>query len=243
MSSFFINLKLIKKFFQKILKYPLPKKNIDGRMRQICKNVECKKSKRKDGKIMKKIISTMVIALVAIFMLGTVSMATTEKELENYMYSEHTIGGTTYKIQDKDKVKLQRFFKENDLTDAQATEIKNIIDNAINFMTADGANMPNKLSTQEKKKQLLSYAKQVATILGYTVSYDATETRLDIYKNGTQVDSLNWGYVVTKDGKKAATTEAKLAKTGSTNYIYAIGAGVVLIAGITFVIARKKANA
>lgn len=192
---------------------------------------------------MKKIISTMLIALMAIFMLGTVSMATTEKELEEYMYSEHTIGGTTYVIRDKDKVKLQKFFKENNVTDAQATEIKNIIEKAIKLMTNDGADMPNEVSTKAKKKELLAYAKEVASILGYTVSYDATETRLDIYKDGTQVDSLKWGYVVTKDGKKVATTEAKLAKTGSTNYIYAIGAGVILIAGITFIVARKKANA
>lgn len=192
---------------------------------------------------MKKIISTMLIALMAIFMLGTVSMATTEKELEDYMYSEHTIGGTTFVIRDNDKAKLQKFFNENDLTDAQATEIKDIIEKAIKFMTDDGADMPNKVSTVEKKKELLSYAQQVAAVLGYTVSYDATETRLDIYKDGTLVDSLNWGIIVTKNGEKVATTEPKLIKTGLTNYLYVIGAGVVLIAGITFIIARKKANA
>lgn len=192
---------------------------------------------------MKKVISTLLIALIAILMLGTVSMATTEKELEDYMYSEHTIGGTTFKIQETDKAKLEKFFNENELTDAQATEIKDIIEKAIKFMSDDGADMPNKMSTTDKKTELLSYAQQVAAILGYTVSYDATETRLDIYKDGTQIDSLSWGYIVTKNGEKVATTEPNLIKTGSTNYLYAIGAGVVLIAGITFVIARKKANA
>ena len=192
---------------------------------------------------MKKIISTMLIALMAILMLGTVSMATTEKELEEYMYSEHTIGGTTFIIRDTDKAKLEKFFNENELTDAQATEIKDIIEKAIKFMSEDGADMPNKVSTAAKKQELLSYAREVAAVLGYTVSYDSTETRLDIYKDGAQVDSLYWGYVVTKDGKKVATTEPKLIKTGSTNYLYVIGAGVVLIAGITFIIARKKANA
>ena len=192
---------------------------------------------------MKKFISAILIALMAILMLGTVSMATTEKELEEYLYTDYTVGGTTYRIHDNDKAKLAKFFNENDVTDAQATQIKEIIEKAKKVMNDDGADMPNKVSTVEKKKELLSYAQQVAAILGYTVSYDSTESRLDIYKDGTLVDSLNWGYIVTKNGEKVATTEPNLIKTGSTNYLYVIGASVVLIAGITFVVARKKANA
>ena len=192
---------------------------------------------------MKKIISTMLIVLMAIFMLGTVSMATTEKELEEYLYADYAVGGTTYRIHENDKAKLQKFFSENDVTDEQATQIKEIIEKAKKVMNDDGADMPNKVSTVEKKKELLAYAKEVASILGYTISYDATETRLDIYKDGALVDSLNWGYIVTANGEKIATTEPKLARTGSTNYLYAIGAGVVLVAGITFIVARKKANA
>ena len=192
---------------------------------------------------MKKIISTMLIVLLAIFMLGTVSMATTEKELEEYLYTDYTVGGTTYRIHDNDKAKLQKFFNENEVTDEQATKIKEIIEKAKKVMNDDGADMPNKVSTVEKKKELLSYAKEVAAILGYTVSYDATETRLDVYKDGALIDSLNWGYIVTSNGEKVATTEPNLIKTGSTNYLYVVGAGVVLVAGITFIVARKKANA
>ena len=66
---------------------------------------------------------------------------------------------------------------------------------------------------------------------------------LDVYKDGTQVDSLYWGVYVDENGNKVSTSEPQLAKTGSTNYIYAIAAGVVLIAGIAYVVARKKANA
>ena len=136
-----------------------------------------------------------------------------------------------------------RFFKENDVTDAQATEVKGIIDSALKLMNDDGAASPEKLSTVAKKQELLEYSRKVASILGYTVSYDGTEKRLDVYKDGTQVDSLYWGVYVDENGNKVSTTEPQLAKTGSTNYIYAIAAGVVLIAGIAYVVARKKANA
>lgn len=193
--------------------------------------------------VMKKVFSTILIALVAMLMLGTVSMATTEAELEEYLYSVHEVGGAKVQIRDTDKVKLEKFFKENKITDAQATEVKEIIDNALKLMNDDGAASPEKISTVAKKQELLEYARKVASILGYTVSYDGTEKRLDVYKDGTQVDSLYWGVYVDENGNKVSTTEPKLAQTGSTNYIYAIAAGVVLIAGIAYVVARKKANA
>ena len=52
------------------------------------------------------------------------------------------------------------------------------------------------------------------------------------------VESLYWGVEV-KSGK--GTTEPKLVQTGSTNYGYVAVAGVVLIAGIALVVARKNA--
>lgn len=194
---------------------------------------------------MKKVLSTMLIAVLAIFMLGTVSKATTEAELKDFMTSEKTIGGKTYVIRDADKVKLEKFFANNEITDEQATKIKAIAEKAIAFMNEDGASEPNKLSTKAKKQQLLAYAQEAASVLGLTVSYDATETRLDVYKNGTLVDSFNWGVQVVVDKatnktKTVATTEPKAVKTGSANYGYAIAAGVVVIAGITLVVARKK---
>lgn len=192
---------------------------------------------------MKKVLSVMLIALVAMFMLGTISNATTESELKEYMTSEKTIAGVTYTIRDTDKVKLEKFFANNEITDAQATKVKELMEKVINFMTEDGASDPSKLSSVEKKQQVLSYVREAAAELGLTVSWDATESRLDLYKEGTLVDSLYWGVIVTKDGKTAGTTEPQLAKTGASNYAYVVGAGVVLVAGIALVIARKKANA
>lgn len=192
-------------------------------------------------KILSVIVTTMLL-IVGVFSMTTESKATTQKELEEYFYEEHTISGVTYIIRDTDKVKLQKFFNENNLTDEQATKIKELFDKAMNLMNTDGAAEPNKISTQAKKTELISYAQEIASILGYTVSYDATETRLDIYKDGNLIDSLFWGVTPSKDGKKVATTEPKLLKTGSTNYEYIIVPCIALIVGGILVIARRKAN-
>ena len=103
-------------------------------------------------------------------------------------------------------------------------------------MNADGATEPNQLSSKAKKQELLSYAQEAAAVMGLTVSYDATEERLDIYKNGALYDSLNWG--VTKSSK--GSTESALVQTGTTNYVYILMAGIMLIAGIMLVVSRKK---
>lgn len=200
---------------------------------------------------MKKLFSTMLIVVMAMFMLGTVSNATTKNELKDYMTTEKEIAGSRVVIREADKVKLERFFEQTEITDAQAQEIKDLIDSAIAFMAEDGANQPNAMSTKAKRQQLLGYAQKAAAILGLTVSYDATESRLDVYRNGEFVDSLYWSVIPETTGTKTpatanganavtGTTEASLAKTGSTNYGYAIAAGVVLIAGITLAVARKK---
>ncbi|MBR2786205.1 MAG: LPXTG cell wall anchor domain-containing protein [Clostridia bacterium] len=193
---------------------------------------------------MKKLLSTMLIAVLAIFMLGTISNATTKAELKNYILSEKTIAGKTYVIRDADKVKLEKLFANNDVTDEQATKVKEIAEKALNYMSENGASSPDELKTKAQKQQLLAYAQEAASVLGLTVNYDTSAKRLDVYRDGKFIDSFSWGVLKTTDStgttKTVVTTEPKLGKTGATNYIYAIAAGLVLIAGTTLVIARKK---
>ena len=196
-------------------------------------------------KTMKKLLTTMFIAIVAILMLETVSNATTKSELKDYILSEKTIGGSTWVISNQDKAKVEKFFKDNEITDAQATKIKEVGDKAIAYMNKIGASEPEKIKTKEQKQQLLAYAQEAASTLGLTTCYNTSTQRLDVYKNGTKIDSLRWGVkkvTDSKTGKKknVITTEPSAIKTGSTNYIYVIAGGLVLIAGTTLVIARKK---
>lgn len=189
-------------------------------------------------KLMNKIVIMLLVLVAMLFALTTQSHATTKEELKDYMLKEKDFCGTKLIIRDTDAVKLKKFFKTHDMTDAQATKIKNLIDKAVAYMNADGAKSPNKVSTPAKKKVLIGYAKEAAGVLGLTVSYDASQERLDIYENGKLYDSLYWG-VEKKSGKP--TTEPKLKTTGMTNYAVFGIAGVMGIAGITLFVARKNA--
>lgn len=185
---------------------------------------------------MKKIILATILVAVTLVMFSNTSKAMTKEELKDYICTEKKFNGTeTLIIKNADKAKVERFFKETEMTDEQAGKIKDIVDKAVAFMSADGAVTPNELSTKAKKDELLNYAKEAAKVVGMEVTYDATETRLDIYKNGAIYDSLNWGV---KNGK--GTSESSLVQTGSTNYFYIIIAGIVVIAGTMLIISRKK---
>lgn len=186
---------------------------------------------------MKKMVVLLITIFVVLVAFANKSNATTKAELEEYMITGKDFGGTKLIIRDTDKVKLQRYFKSHDMTDEQATKIKGIIEKAIKFMNEDGAKSPNKVSTKEKKKKLFSYAEEAAKVLGLSVTYDASEERLDIYENGKLYDSLYWG-VEKKTG--LVTTEPQYKKTGVTNYGYVAVAGVMIIAGITFVSVKKR---
>ena len=189
-------------------------------------------------KMFKKSMIVLVAILLSLVAFATKSNATTKAELKEYMCTEKDFTGTKLIIRNSDKVKLESFFKKVDMTDEQATKIKGYIEKAVAYMNADGAKSPNKVSTSEKKHTLLQFAKDAAAVLNMTVKYDASEERLDIYNaNGEFIDSLFWGVEV-KSGK--ATTEPALIQTGSTNYAYVAIAGVVLVAGITLVVARKN---
>ena len=195
-------------------------------------------------KTLRKMVVLTATVLVALTVFATKSAAFTKADLYDYMTTKKDFTGTELIIRNSDKAKLESFFKKTEITDAQAEQIKGYIESAVNYMNEDGAKSPNKMSSTEKKHKLLQFAKDAAAVLNMSVKYDASEERLDIYDaNGKFVDSLYWGVEV-KTGK--STTEPKLVQTGSTNYGYVAVAGVVLIAGITLVVARKnalKANA
>ena len=189
-------------------------------------------------KTIKRVTLALATILVALSIFATKSAAFTKADLYDYMTTKKDFTGTELIIRNSDKAKLESFFKKTEITDAQAEQIKGYIEAAVNYMNEDGAKSPNKVSTTEKKHRLLQFAKDAAAVLNMSVKYDASEERLDIYDaNGKFIDSLYWGVEV-KSGK--TTTEPKLVQTGSTNYGYVAAAGVVVIAGITLAVARKK---
>ncbi len=185
-------------------------------------------------KNMKKLAITAVL-LVVLTLISSNVYATTATELKDYICNPQGIAGTILVITDADRTKVERFFSENTITDEQAGQIKSIIDKGIALMTEDGATTPKELSSYAKKEQLLNYAKEAAAIVGFTVTYDVAEGRLDIYKDGALYESLNWG--VSLDG---SSTSGALVQTGNTNYIYLVIVGAILIATIALFVSNKE---
>lgn len=190
-------------------------------------------------KLLKKSAIMLAVVVMSFALFATKSLAFSKADLQEYMTTEKNFTGTKLIIRDSDKVKLESFFKKTEITDEQAEKIKGYIEGAVKYMNEDGAKSPNKMSSYAKKQELIQFAKDAAAVLNMTVSYDASEERLDIYgSDGKFIDSLYWGVEV-KTG--VATTEPALVQTGYTNYAYVLVAGVVLIAGIALVVARKNA--
>lgn len=107
---------------------------------------------------MKKItksVLVLAIAMLSLIIFTTKSNAMTANELKDYICNDKGINGTKLVIRDADKVKVEKFFANNEMTDDQANQIKAIIDKGVALMNADGATEPNQLSSKAKKQEAI----------------------------------------------------------------------------------------
>ena len=85
---------------------------------------------------MKKItksVLVLAIAMLSLIIFTTKSNAMTANELKDYICNDKGINGTKLVIRDADKVKVEKFFANNEMTDDQANQIKAIIDRELNI--------------------------------------------------------------------------------------------------------------
>ena len=179
---------------------------------------------------MKKLATiTLLVVMLVAFLAGTVNAAT-ESELLEYLSKDFTVGGETVSISESDKVKIERYLNENEVTEEQADYVISKVDEAVAILQSAGETDLTKLS-REDKDSLISIANDAADELGLSLSYDASSKTLSVYKDGKLVESTN------------ITSNNELVQTGSTNYVlYAIIA-VAVIAIATVVVKKVRANA
>ena len=179
---------------------------------------------------MKKLATvTLLIVMLVAFLAGTVNAAT-ESELLDYLSKEFTIGGETISISASDKVKIERYLNENEVTAEQADSIIAKVDEAIAVLEAAGETDLTKLS-QEDKSKLVDIANSAASVLGLSVSYDASSKTISVYKDGELIESTS------------ISAGDELVQTGSTNYVYVAILAVVVIAIAAVVVKKVRANA
>lgn len=174
-------------------------------------------------------VATLLVVMVVCVLAGTVNAAT-ESELLNYLSKEFTVGGETVSISASDKVKIERYLNENEVTAEQADSIIAKVDEAIAIMEAAGESDITKLSQADKDK-LMSIANSAASELGLSLSYDASSKTLSVYKDGKLIES------------SSIASSNELVQTGSANYVYVAILAVAVIAIATVVVKRVRANA
>lgn len=176
---------------------------------------------------MKKVLVSAVV-FFAILFIATGVCAYTQQDLYNYLTKAHEINGQTYQLTEADKVKVERFLADNLVTDEQAAQIKAKADVAINYLEQQDVKDVTKLNKTEKEK-LLSLANDAADVVGVSLTYNAGDKTVSVFKDGKLIESVS-------------TNSNKLVQTGSSNYEYLVPV-VALIAIATVVSMKRKANA
>ena len=109
---------------------------------------------------MKKTLTIALLAIITIMALATGVNAATSSTLADELYAK----GSKYGMTSADKVKIERYLKENPVTDAQANEILAKADEAIAVMEKAGVTNYDKL-TKAQKNEIKSVATEAAKIV------------------------------------------------------------------------------
>ena len=195
----------------------------------------------------KAIISSVIFVIIFAFSISV--QATTETELANKLYAI----GSRYGATAADKVKIERYLADNDVTSDEADAIIAKAQEAAAIMDQAGVTDPRKLPA-DKKEKLKSIANQAASIIGATLVF--THDGVAVYKNGKLIDVVSIGAGVATTTTKTTTTTTttantsagltqrkKLAYTGGNFKGIAIGGAIAGIALITVLIRKKVVNA
>lgn len=175
-------------------------------------------------------VALLLVMLIGVFA-GTVNAAT-ESELLEYLSQEFKVGGETISISAEDKVKIERYLNENEVTAEQADSIIAKVDQVIAILEEAGETDLTKLS-REDKDRIMAIANEAASVLGLTLSYDASTKTISVYKDGKLIESTSI----------ASETSGELVQTGSTGYVYVAILAVAIIAVVAVVTKKVRANA
>ena len=173
---------------------------------------------------MKKTLTVVILFVMLVSLLATgVSAVSTDEMIEKVYNMAVPYGATS-----ADKVKMERFFADNPITDEQADQIVAKAEEAVALMQSAGTTNIKDL-TVEQKNQLKSIANEAASIVGDSLVFKAGT--VEIYKDGKLVETLT-------------SNTGTLAYTGNTMNIVLVVSSIAIIALGTAVIARKRlANA
>lgn len=172
---------------------------------------------------MKKLLTISILAVMLVLMTLTGVHAATKDNLAETLYNM----GAKYGMTKADKVKIERYLADNEVTDSQADAIVAKAKEAVKVMEDAGVTDYTKLSA-DKKAELKTIANQAASIVDVTLVFKASS--VEIYKNGKLIETVS-------------NNSGKLAYTGNNNTVLVVSS-IAVIALASVAVARKKlANA
>ena len=176
---------------------------------------------------MKKLLAITLLLIVLVAMLATNSMAATNADLIAYIKADHKVAGQMVGITAGNRIKAERYLKENPVTDAQADAIIAKGEEIVALMNAAGVSDPSKLSKADKEK-FMALAREAADVIGLKLVFHPHS--VDVYKNGTLIETVTLGNKLVYTGN-----DVNLALVISSVAVIALAAG--------FVAKKRLANA
>ena len=115
---------------------------------------------------MKKTLVISILFAIILMACATVVNATTSSTLADEIYSK----GKKYGVTSADKVKIERYLSENEVSDEDANQIISKVDEAVAVMEKAGVVKYGDL-TQSQRDELKTIAKEAADIIDVKLVY------------------------------------------------------------------------
>ena len=169
---------------------------------------------------MKKLLTSVLLIVMLVMVVAPFVNASSET-LADDLYAKLSAYGMT----SADKVKVERYLADNEVTDEQASAILAKADEAIAIMDAEGTKDVRELSADAKAK-IKAIAQEAASTIGLTLVF--TSGTVEVYKDGELIDTVT------------LSNSGKLAYTGNNMNVLLVVASVAVIALATTVVVRKR---
>ena len=197
-------------------------------------------------------LSVMALVIITLITMATSVSAYTSAELENYITGTHTISGSQFELKAAEKQEVKDYLASNPLTDAQATQIKSLLDEAKNKISATGASNLNQIA-KSTKAEVVALLKEAGNVAGLTVSVDTSAKTITVSKAGTVIVSGSYAmegnggvtvrtYTNPASVTKGGSTISGFVYTGSNNTVLAIVAVLAVVAVSTIVVRKVYAK-
>lgn len=160
---------------------------------------------------MKKLACLMVVAvLLAVSMVPAFAASginKNEQEILDYIKTAYVVDGTTITVPQEYFTALENVFADVDMTDAQKTEIKGILDEGLAFCKSKKLVNVEDIEKTGSTLTLLGYAKRALAVLGYSL---ATEGKLEDADHGLLI-------ITDANGKVVSKLHPAVVKNGSSS--------------------------